>query len=153
PSTRRTSTGWKPNCGSGAWTSGSQPPTDPAPGPTARKRQVSWLRPAPPSAAGAAAERRIRPPPGPLRCPRRRGPPPEAREAPQGRTPAREADIEKGVTTALPDPALVVLIGASGSGKSAWAAARYRPEEVVSSDELRGIVGSGEHDLDASADA
>jgi len=57
------------------------------------------------------------------------------------------------VTTALPDPALVVLVGASGSGKSAWAAARYRPQEVVSSDHLRSIVGSGEHDLDASDDA
>jgi alkanesulfonate monooxygenase SsuD/methylene tetrahydromethanopterin reductase-like flavin-dependent oxidoreductase (luciferase family)/predicted kinase len=61
--------------------------------------------------------------------------------------------VEKSVTTALPDPALVVLVGASGSGKSAWAAARYRPQEVVSSDQLRGVVGSGEHDLDASADA
>jgi predicted kinase len=30
----------------------------------------------------------------------------------------------------VPDPALVVLIGPSGSGKSAWAAARYRPEIV-----------------------
>jgi alkanesulfonate monooxygenase SsuD/methylene tetrahydromethanopterin reductase-like flavin-dependent oxidoreductase (luciferase family)/predicted kinase len=55
--------------------------------------------------------------------------------------------------TEIPDPALVVLIGASGSGKSAWAAARYRPQEVISSDQLRGVVGSGEHDLDASADA
>lgn len=54
---------------------------------------------------------------------------------------------------ALPDPALVVLVGPSGSGKSAWAAQRYRPQEVVSSDKLRGVVGSGEHDLDASADA
>jgi len=53
----------------------------------------------------------------------------------------------------VPDPALVVLIGASGSGKSTWAAARYRPQEVVSSDALRGVVGSGQHDLDASADA
>ena len=53
----------------------------------------------------------------------------------------------------LPDPALVVLVGASGSGKSTWAAARYRAAEVVSSDALRGVVGSGEHDLDASADA
>jgi alkanesulfonate monooxygenase SsuD/methylene tetrahydromethanopterin reductase-like flavin-dependent oxidoreductase (luciferase family)/predicted kinase len=53
---------------------------------------------------------------------------------------------------AIPDPALVVLIGPSGSGKSTWAA-RYRPQEVVSSDQLRGVVGSGEHDLDASADA
>jgi len=53
----------------------------------------------------------------------------------------------------LPDPALVVLVGASGSGKSTWAAERYRPQEVVSSDALRGIVGSGDHDLDASGDA
>ncbi|MFL6168876.1 MAG: LLM class flavin-dependent oxidoreductase, partial [Ornithinibacter sp.] len=53
----------------------------------------------------------------------------------------------------LPDPALVVLVGASGSGKSTWAAQRYRAEEVVSSDALRGVVGSGPHDLDASDDA
>ena len=44
----------------------------------------------------------------------------------------------------IPDPALVVLIGASGSGKSAWAAAHYRATEVVSSDRLRAVVGSGE---------
>jgi alkanesulfonate monooxygenase SsuD/methylene tetrahydromethanopterin reductase-like flavin-dependent oxidoreductase (luciferase family)/predicted kinase len=54
---------------------------------------------------------------------------------------------------ALPDPALVVLVGASGSGKSVWAAEHYRRDEVVSSDRLRAVVGSGEHDLDASADA
>jgi alkanesulfonate monooxygenase SsuD/methylene tetrahydromethanopterin reductase-like flavin-dependent oxidoreductase (luciferase family)/predicted kinase len=53
----------------------------------------------------------------------------------------------------IPDPALVVLIGASGAGKSAWAAAHYRATEVVSSDHLRAVVGSGERDLDASADA
>ena len=53
----------------------------------------------------------------------------------------------------MPDPALVVLIGPSGSGKSTWAAERYLPREIVSSDALRAIVGSGEHDLDASADA
>jgi alkanesulfonate monooxygenase SsuD/methylene tetrahydromethanopterin reductase-like flavin-dependent oxidoreductase (luciferase family)/predicted kinase len=50
----------------------------------------------------------------------------------------------------LPDPALVVLVGASGSGKSTWAAARFRAAEVVSSDALRGIAGSGPYDLDAS---
>jgi alkanesulfonate monooxygenase SsuD/methylene tetrahydromethanopterin reductase-like flavin-dependent oxidoreductase (luciferase family)/predicted kinase len=53
----------------------------------------------------------------------------------------------------VPDPALVVLVGPSGSGKSTWAAGRYRPAEIVSSDRLRGVIGSGEHDLDASADA
>jgi alkanesulfonate monooxygenase SsuD/methylene tetrahydromethanopterin reductase-like flavin-dependent oxidoreductase (luciferase family)/predicted kinase len=53
----------------------------------------------------------------------------------------------------LPDPALVVLVGAAGSGKSTWAGQRYRREEIVSSDAMRGVVGSGPHDLDASADA
>ena len=53
----------------------------------------------------------------------------------------------------LPDPALVVLVGASGSGKSTWAEGRYRAQEIVSSDALRGVVGSGPYDLDASDDA
>src|SRR3984957_1737785 len=57
------------------------------------------------------------------------------------------------VVAPIPDPALVVLAGPSGSGKSVWAAEHYRPQEVVSSDRLRAVVGSGEHDLDASADA
>jgi alkanesulfonate monooxygenase SsuD/methylene tetrahydromethanopterin reductase-like flavin-dependent oxidoreductase (luciferase family)/predicted kinase len=53
----------------------------------------------------------------------------------------------------LPDPALVVLVGPSGSGKSTWAEERYRRSEIVSADDLRGTVGSGRHDLDASTDA
>lgn len=55
--------------------------------------------------------------------------------------------------TVIPDPAVVVLVGPSGSGKSAWAAEQYLPREIVSSDQLRSVVGSGEHDLDASTDA
>lgn len=46
-----------------------------------------------------------------------------------------------------------MLVGPSGSGKSTWAAARYRSSEIVSSDALRAVLGSGEHDQDASADA
>jgi alkanesulfonate monooxygenase SsuD/methylene tetrahydromethanopterin reductase-like flavin-dependent oxidoreductase (luciferase family)/predicted kinase len=53
----------------------------------------------------------------------------------------------------IPDPALVVLVGAAGSGKSTWAAQHYLPAEIVSSDRLREVVGSGEHDLDASDEA
>ncbi len=53
----------------------------------------------------------------------------------------------------IPDPALIVLVGPSGSGKSSWAAERYLAREIVSSDQLRAVVGSGEHDLDASVDA
>ena len=55
--------------------------------------------------------------------------------------------------TELPDPALLVLVGASGSGKSTWASSRYRAAEVVSSDALREVVGSGPADLDASVDS
>lgn len=48
---------------------------------------------------------------------------------------------------------MVVLAGAACSGKSRWAAERFRTAEVVSSDALRGAVGSGPADLEASADA
>lgn len=53
----------------------------------------------------------------------------------------------------IPEPALVVLVGAAGSGKSTWAAENYRAAEVVSSDALRDVVGSGPADLDASEEA
>ena len=58
------------------------------------------------------------------------------------------------VPSALPtEPSLVVLVGVSGSGKSTWATQRYARSEVVSSDALRGVVGHGEEDIAASADA
>ena len=63
-----------------------------------------------------------------------------------------DADLSQSVTT-IPDPAVVVLVGPSGSGKSSWAGERYLAREIVSSDQLRSLVGSGENDLDASADA
>jgi len=53
----------------------------------------------------------------------------------------------------LPDPAVVVLIGPSGSGKSTWAGQHYRAGEILSSDALRAMVGTGPHDLEASAAA
>ncbi len=53
----------------------------------------------------------------------------------------------------LPDPALVVLVGPAGAGKSTWAASRFRDAEVVSSDALRERVGTGPADLEATDDA
>jgi alkanesulfonate monooxygenase SsuD/methylene tetrahydromethanopterin reductase-like flavin-dependent oxidoreductase (luciferase family)/predicted kinase len=53
----------------------------------------------------------------------------------------------------LPDPAVVVLVGPAGSGKSTWAGRRYRPGEILSSDALRAVVGTGPHDLEASTAA
>src|SRR3954453_10630036 len=53
----------------------------------------------------------------------------------------------------LPAACLVVLIGPSGSGKTAWAAEQFRLGQVVSSDDLRALVGEGEHDQRAGKDA
>jgi F420-dependent oxidoreductase-like protein len=53
----------------------------------------------------------------------------------------------------LPDPCLVVLVGATGSGKSHWARAWFDPDQIVSSDRLRAVVGTGERDQRASRDA
>ena len=53
----------------------------------------------------------------------------------------------------LPAPCLVVLVGASSSGKSTWAAGTFRETEIVSSDRLRGVVGAGEDDQQAGAAA
>jgi F420-dependent oxidoreductase-like protein len=50
-------------------------------------------------------------------------------------------------------PCLVVLVGASGSGKSTWAADNCEPGEVVSSDALRQQVGESPFDQKASTDA
>lgn len=51
------------------------------------------------------------------------------------------------------DPSLVWLVGPSGAGKSTWAAEHFRDVEIVSSDHLRSVVGSGPNDLEASAAA
>ncbi len=53
----------------------------------------------------------------------------------------------------LPDPCLVVLVGASGSGKTTWARRWLGAARIVSSDGMRAVVGEGEHDQRASADA
>jgi alkanesulfonate monooxygenase SsuD/methylene tetrahydromethanopterin reductase-like flavin-dependent oxidoreductase (luciferase family)/predicted kinase len=53
----------------------------------------------------------------------------------------------------IADGSLVVLVGPPASGKSSWAAEHVAPDEVVSSDRLRAVVGTGQHDLEASADA
>ena len=53
----------------------------------------------------------------------------------------------------IAEGSLVVLAGPPASGKSTWAARHFPPDQVVSSDELRALVGTGGHDTRASKDA
>ncbi|SEQ16985.1 polynucleotide kinase-phosphatase [Lentzea xinjiangensis] len=53
----------------------------------------------------------------------------------------------------IPDLCLVVLVGASGSGKSTFARKHFLPTQVLSSDYFRGLVADDENDQSASAAA
>lgn len=56
-------------------------------------------------------------------------------------------------TISLPEFCLVLLIGASGAGKSTFARKHFKPTEIVSSDWARGLVSDDENSLEATADA
>ncbi|MEU5768141.1 polynucleotide kinase-phosphatase [Streptomyces asoensis] len=59
----------------------------------------------------------------------------------------------QGRTLSVTDLSLVVLIGASGSGKSTFAREHFRSTEVISSDFCRGLVSDDENDQSATRDA
>jgi protein phosphatase len=59
----------------------------------------------------------------------------------------------KGRTLPVTDLSLVVLVGASGSGKSTFARRHFKPTEVISSDFCRGLVSDDENDQSATRDA
>ncbi len=50
----------------------------------------------------------------------------------------------------IPDPSLVLLVGATSSGKSTFARRHFRPTEVVSSDACRALVSDSENDQAAT---
>ena len=56
-------------------------------------------------------------------------------------------------TLTIPDLCVVALIGASGSGKSTFAARHFAPFEAISSDFCRGLVSGDENDQSVTAEA
>lgn len=53
----------------------------------------------------------------------------------------------------IPDFALVILIGATGSGKSTFARRHFKATEILSSDYCRGLVSDDENDQSSTGDA
>ncbi|WP_073949030.1 polynucleotide kinase-phosphatase [Streptomyces kebangsaanensis] len=64
-----------------------------------------------------------------------------------------QAPTSTGRVLPVTDLSLVVLVGASGSGKSTFARRHFKPTEVLSSDFCRGLVSDDENDQSATRDA
>ncbi|MEU4484808.1 polynucleotide kinase-phosphatase [Streptomyces purpurascens] len=62
-------------------------------------------------------------------------------------------DVREGRVLPVTDLSLVVLVGASGSGKSTFARRHFKPTEIISSDFCRGLVSDDENDQGATKDA
>lgn len=60
---------------------------------------------------------------------------------------------EPGRTITVPEFSMVVLVGASGSGKSTFARRHFAATEILSSDACRGMVGDDENDQTVTPDA
>src|SRR5688572_18826384 len=56
-------------------------------------------------------------------------------------------------TLTIPELSLVVLVGASGSGKSSFARKHFKPTEILSSDFCRGLVSDNENDQTVTKEA
>ena len=57
------------------------------------------------------------------------------------------------MNVALPELALVVLVGPTGSGKSTFARRHFKPTEILTSDFCRALVSDDENDQSATTDA
>jgi predicted kinase len=62
-------------------------------------------------------------------------------------------DLAVDLVVTVPVRGLVLLVGASGAGKSTFARRHFRPTEILSSDAFRALVSDDESDQSASAPA
>src|SRR4051812_20725125 len=71
----------------------------------------------------------------------------------RGRLTGRRSYADGGlhaVKITIPELSLVVMIGASGSGKSTFARQHFKTTEILSSDFCRGLVSDDENDQSAT---
>jgi protein phosphatase len=63
-----------------------------------------------------------------------------------------DEDLRK-LNLTISEPSLIVLMGASGSGKSTFAKRHFRSSQVISSDHCRYLVSDDENNQEATSDA